>query len=161
MHESPPVKWRALAVGAVALLALLAACAASDPVLRQGLADVAARPERARVTLRPFAEQGNETAIAQICIAYGRSMDSQVRSPERERAFGWCEHAAIAGNVDAQYHLGFFHALGIGTPANRDLALRWYTEAARRGHAQAEDARRGFEGLPAVCRNPITNCRLF
>jgi TPR repeat protein len=145
----------------VFMLPMLLACAATDPALQQGIADVSARPERARVALRPFAEQGNEAAITHICIAHGRSMDSQVRSPEREQAFAWCEHAANAGNVEAQYHLGNFYAWGVGTAENRALALRWYTEAAGHGHARAEDAKRGLEGKSAICRNPITNCKLF
>lgn len=139
----------------------LPGCSASDPVLRQAMSEVELRPESARVKLRPFAEEGNPVAIAQICIAYGRSMDSTVRSPEREQAFSWCQTAANAGNADSQYHLGNFYMWGVGTAEDRVEALRWYTESARHGNAQAEDARRGMEGKPAVCKNWITGCRLM
>ena len=150
---------RALAPLCAALM--LPGCAPTDPALKQAIAEVSARPSSARVKLRPFAEQGNEAAITQICIAYGRSMDSQVGGAERLQAFAWCQHAAAGGNADAQFHLGHFFAWGIGTAENRDLALRWYTEAASHGHAEAEDAKRGLEGKPAVCKNWITHCRLF
>lgn len=146
---------------AICAVLMLSGCGVSDPALRQGIAAVDRRPELARVQLRPFAEQGNDAAIAPICIAYGRSMDSRVRSPEREQAFAWCQHAAAAGNTEAQYHLGNFYAWGIGTAENRELALHWYSEAARHGHNAAEDAKRGLEGKSAVCRNLITGCRLF
>lgn len=150
----------ALALSA-ASLCLLPGCETTDPALRQAISEVATRPEATRVKLRPFALQGNESAITQTCIAYGRSMDSQVRAEERAQAFSWCRHAAAGGHADAQFHLGRFHAWGIGTEVDRDLALQWYGQAASHGHAEAEDARRGLEGKPAVCKNWITNCRLM
>ncbi len=139
----------------------LPGCTTTDPLLRQAVSEVELRPESARVKLRPFAEQGNSVAIAQICIAYGRSMNSTVRSPEREQAFAWCKKAATAGSVDSQYHLGNFYMWGVGTAEDRAEALRWYTESARQGNAQAENAKRGMEGKPAVCKNWITGCRLM
>jgi TPR repeat protein len=146
---------------AVLCAMLLPGCETTDPALQQAMSEVAAQPGSARVKLRPFAEQGNERAITQICIAYGRSMDSQVRGPERAEAFGWCRHAAAGGDADAEFHLGRFHAWGIGTVEDRAMALHWYTQAASHGHAEAEDAKRGLEGESAVCRNWITNCRMF
>ena len=140
---------------------MLTGCAAPDPQLRQALSEVNRQPESARVKLRPFAEQGNEVAIAQICVAYGTSIDSRVRGGEREQAFAWCRHAANAGHVDAQYHLGMFYKSGIGTPEDRAEALRWYKVAAERGHPQAENEARGLQGLARVCRNAITGCRMF
>ena len=151
---------RRCAWGALASLAL-AACAVPDPALRQALSEVNRHPESARVKLRPFAEQGNEAAIAQICVAYGTSLDSSVRGSEREQAFAWCQHAAKAGHMDAQYHLGMFYKSGIGTPEDRTEALRWYQSAAGRGHVAAENEARGLEGKPRVCRNLITGCRMF
>lgn len=140
---------------------MLQGCTADMPALRQAIAEVATRPESARIKLRPFAEQGNETAIAQICIAYGRSMDYRVRGDEREQAFGWCLHAATAGDTEAQYHLGNFFAWGVGTEKNSDQARHWYAEAAAHGHNAAEDAQRVLEGKPPICRNWLTGCRLF
>ncbi len=140
---------------------MLAGCAATDPALRQAIAEAEQRPSSARIKLRPFAEQGNETAIAQICIAYGRSLDSTVPLAERERVFAWCQHAAAAGNTEAQYFLGRSYHWGLGTSEDRAMALRWYTEAASKGHAAAEDAKRGLEGKSTVCKNWVTNCRMF
>ena len=141
--------------------ALSAACFASDPALKAGIAQVQHQPEKARVTLRPLAEQGNEVAMAHICNAYGRSIDSEVGTAERAQAFGWCKHAAQAGDVQAQYVLGTFYASGIGVEADRAQALAWYRQAAGHGHRKAVDAVRGLEGKPPVCRNWITHCRMF
>ncbi|MEO7252913.1 MAG: tetratricopeptide repeat protein [Casimicrobium sp.] len=139
----------------------LPGCSTADPAMREAMSELDQRPESARVKLRPFAEQGNPVAIAQICIAYGRSMDSMVRSPEREQAFSWCQTAANAGSAESQYHLGNFYMWGLGTAEDRAEALRWYTESARQGNEHAEDAKRGMEGKPAVCKNWITGCRLM
>ena len=94
-------------------------------------------------------------------VAYGTSIDSRVRGREREHAFAWCRHAANAGHVEAQYHLGMFYKSGIGTPEDRTEALRWYKVAAERGHQQAENEARGLQGMARVCRNAITGCRMF
>jgi TPR repeat protein len=146
---------------ALGLTLMVAGCSATDPAMKRGIADVDQRPASARVALRPFAEQGNETAIAQICIAYGRSMDYRVGNPERAQAFAWCKHAATAGNTEAQYHLGDFYKSGIGTAEDRTAALQWYRQAASYGHQEAENEARGLEGKGRVCRNFITNCKMF
>ena len=152
---------RAWCAATLALAALAVGCATSDPALDAAVADVKRNPGRARIALRPFAMQGNELAIAQICQAYGSSLDSDVRQPEREQAFGWCTHAARGGDVQSQYVLGSFYASGIGVEQDRELALNWYLQAAGHGHREAIDAARGLQGLPAICRNWVTNCKLF
>ncbi len=139
----------------------LTACAAADPVLRQGIKDVELRPQLARVSLLPYAKAGNTQAIEAICVAYGRSIDGQVCAPEREQAFTWCQQAATAGRAEAQYHLGLFYKSGIGTAPDRNAALQWFKVAASQGHESAEDEARGLEGKPRRCRNFITGCRMF
>lgn len=146
---------------ALLLATVLLGCGATDPVLKQAIQDVAERPEAARMKLRPYAEQGNPTAIAQICIAYGRSMDYKVRSTERAQAFGWCKQAASGANIEAQYYLGMFYKSGIGTLEDREAALHWFKEAASQRHAESENEARGLEGKRRVCKNFITNCRMF
>lgn len=125
---------------------MLAGCVASDPGLRAAINDVQARPEIARKALRPYAEKGDARAIAAICVAYGRSIDSTVLGPEREQAFAWCQMAANAGDLRALFYLGRFYHWGIGVAEDWVAAMRWYTAAATRGHAEAEDAKRGLQG---------------
>ncbi len=88
-------------------------------------------------------------------------MDTYVRGQERVRAFEWCRLAANAGDVRSQFHLGTFYAQGIGTVEDRVQALHWFQLAAQRGHAGAEDAARGLEGKPPICRNWLIGCRLI
>ena len=144
-----------------AVATMVAGCVASDPALRAAINNVQSQPELARKSLRPYAEKGDANATAHICVAYGRSIDSEVHGPEREQAFAWCQQAASAGNLGAQFYLGRFYHWGIGVAEDRVAALRWYTAAASRGHAEAEDAKRGLEGKSAVCRNWVTGCRLM
>ena len=155
---------------ALPLALSLSGCGATDPALKQAIQNVADRPEIARVQLRPFAEQGNPTAIAQICIAYGRSMDYRVQSAERALAFAWCQQAANDSgtaaasdgpHIDSRYHLGLFYKSGIGTVEDRVAALQWFKKAASQGHKEAENEARGLEGKPRLCTNFITNCRMF
>ena len=144
-----------------AVATMVAGCVASDPALRAAINDVQSQPELARKSLRSYAEKGDANAIAHICVAYGRSIDSEVRGPEREQAFAWCQQAASAGNLGAQFHLGRFYHWGIGVAEDRVAALRWYSAAASRGHAEAEDAKRALEGKSPVFRNWVTGCRLM
>ncbi|WP_295429619.1 tetratricopeptide repeat protein [uncultured Thiodictyon sp.] len=156
-------RWRTSAQLRSALLCvglILSGCV-TDPVLRQAISEASANPGPAIAKLRPFAEEGNIDAIVEICVAYGRSIDSSAPLDERKRAFEWCRTAARSGSAASQYHLGNFHAWGIGTTEDRSAALQWYRQAASQGHVAAEDAARALEGKPSICRNPITGCRLM
>ena len=119
-----------------------------------------------QLTPRPYAEKGHARAIARICVDYGRSIDlgSTVRAPEREQAFAWCRQAAAAGgsgHSGAQFYRRRFYHCGTGVAKDRPVVRRWYTESAGRGHAEAEDAKRGLEGKPAVCRNWVAGRKLM
>ena len=122
---------------------------------------MAERSAAARVKLRPYAEQGNPTAIAQICIAYGRSMDGNVRSAKRAQAFEWCKEAASGTNIEAHYHLRMFYKSSIGTLEDRIASLNWFKAAASHRHVEAENEARRPKGKMKLCRNLITNCRKF
>ena len=136
----------------LALSLSLSGCGATDPALKQAIQNVADRPELARVQLRPFAEQGNPTAIA------------------RAQAFAWCQRSAndpdIAAatdgpHIDSRYHIGLFYKSGVGTAEDRVAALQWFKKAASHGHKETENEARGLEGKPRLCTNFITNCRMF
>ncbi len=162
MKTRPNGAWlRSLWCAMLSLAFAILGCAATDPELRSAIEEGQNNPTSARAKLRPFALQANPKAIAALCEAYGRSIDSQVRNKEREEAFGWCTQAASSGHLESQYHLGMFYQQGTGVIEDKSLALRWFTVAAERGHARAEDSRRAMLGLPAICKNWITNCRMF
>jgi len=50
------------------------------------------------------------------------------------------ERLAAAGNVIAQRNLGDMHERGVGMPADRAQAERWYRQAAQQGDAEAATA---------------------
>ncbi|POS87118.1 hypothetical protein EPUL_002106, partial [Erysiphe pulchra] len=69
-------------------------------------------------------------------------------------AYLWARKAAIAGLAKAEYAMGYFTEVGIGSPANLDDAKRWYWRAAAQNFPKArerlEDLKRG--GNKAVLR---------
>ena len=46
---------------------------------------------------------------------------------------------AEAGDVEAQYEMGWRHALGMGAPLDDDLAVEWLQRAAEAGHMLAQN----------------------
>ena len=46
---------------------------------------------------------------------------------------------AEAGDADAQYEMGWRHALGMEAPPDDDIALHWLKEAADNGHMLAQN----------------------
>lgn len=55
--------------------------------------------------------------------------------------------AAEAGEAESQYMLGRLYALGDGVPRDFVQSWLWFDRAARRGHAQAAEARASLEGV--------------
>jgi TPR repeat protein len=54
------------------------------------------------------------------------------------------EQAAVLGDANAMYRLGYQHERGLGMEADGKLALRWFEEAAKRGDTDA------MNGLSAI-----------
>ena len=54
-----------------------------------------------------------------------------------------------------------FYKSGIGTAEDRTAALQWYRQAASHRHEEAENEARGLERKSRICRNFVTNCRMF
>ena len=49
------------------------------------------------------------------------------------------ETKAEGGNIEAQYEMGWRHALGMGAPLDDDLAVEWLQRAAEAGHMLAQN----------------------
>ncbi|RFU32609.1 hypothetical protein B7463_g3711, partial [Scytalidium lignicola] len=62
-------------------------------------------------------------------------------------AYLWARKAALAGLAKAEYAMGYFTEVGIGSPANLEDAKRWYWRAAAQSFPKArerlEDLKRG------------------
>jgi TPR repeat protein len=56
----------------------------------------------------------------------------------------WFEAAASDDVLPAIFHLGVMHQLGLGVPANEEVACSYYERASRRGHVLA---RRNIMGI--------------
>ncbi|CCU97514.1 Activator of Chs3-like protein [Malassezia sympodialis ATCC 42132] len=52
-------------------------------------------------------------------------------------AYQWARRAAAKGIANAEYAIGHYTEVGIGTPVNFDEAKRWYSKAAAQHHARA------------------------
>lgn len=102
-------------------------------MVRRG--DVAA----ARPLLEGLAAQGHAGALTELGLLYytGHGVVT-----DETRAFALFERAAAAADRDAMFLLGRMNLLGHGpTRTNPDAereAARWFFEAARRGHADAQ-----------------------
>lgn len=51
----------------------------------------------------------------------------------------WIKNAAQAGQVAAQYNLGYYYLNGIGVKKDHILALFWLKSAANKGYAKAQN----------------------
>lgn len=99
----------------------------------------AGRGAEAAALLQNLAADGNADAQVQLGLLYyeGRGV-----AADETRAFALFERAAATGRTDAMFLLGRMCLLGHG-PARQDAdadrnAARWFFEAARRGHADAQ-----------------------
>lgn len=54
-------------------------------------------------------------------------------------AYLWARKAAMAGLAKAEYAMGYFTEVGIGSPANLEDAKRWYWRAAAQNFPKARD----------------------
>ncbi len=52
----------------------------------------------------------------------------------------WYRKAADAGNIDAQYAIGYMYNLGYGVKKDYKEAVRWYQKAAAQGDTYAIEA---------------------
>lgn len=93
---------------------------------------------RAEQLFLEAAERGNATAQ----YSYGYLLYEQGYMPlEADKHFArvlrWWTRAAEQGHIEAQFMVGTFHQLGLGTPFNEPEALKWLKLAASKGHQGA------------------------
>src|SRR3954451_17852306 len=121
------------------------------PFLFGGMAvnpDLTARPQNVAMSTSPlyfnqiraiFGVPAAQFAVAQKFGAKGA----------HKPAYPLLVRAARAGLKEAQYHLGRCYLHGLGVPASRGEALRWFRRAAEAGEAaaQAQLAELALQGL--------------
>lgn len=82
-----------------------------------------------------------------------------------EKSTSWYQRAASAGNIEAQYALGWHYYHGQGLPKNSDLALNWFHQASLAGHERAQHAEsflalQQMEKTPAIPETPTLGNRI-
>ncbi|MGL4860320.1 MAG: hypothetical protein ACRC5A_11440, partial [Enterobacteriaceae bacterium] len=55
-------------------------------------------------------------------------------------ALAWFHKAALQGNAEAKYRIGYAYYTGLGVERNLDSARQWYQQASEAGSTQARDA---------------------
>jgi uncharacterized protein len=97
------------------------------------------RYEAAAKQFAPLADGGNAVAQERLAIMYfyGRGVPE-----DEDKALQWARRSADQGNLDAMYFIGNMYVFGDRLPKSvqdpDQEAARWYFEAARKGHAEAE-----------------------
>ena len=77
-------------------------------------------------------------ALALLLTAVPASADGTTRPTTYGDAMRWYERAARAGDVDAQFYLGYIHDRAVWGSNSIDVSLTWYGRAAARGDARAQ-----------------------
>jgi hypothetical protein len=97
-------------------------------------------PEAVRL-LQPLADKGDSIAQLKLGLLYYYGYGVEESEP---KAIEWLKKSAAQGNLDAMYHIGNILTFGVEThklSADADVdAARWYFEAARAGHRDAQYA---------------------
>ncbi|OZJ05046.1 hypothetical protein BZG36_02078 [Bifiguratus adelaidae] len=84
------------------------------------------------------ARKGHKESMLSISGWYLVGAEPEFRRDEVE-AFRWCARAADMGFEKAEYALGYYYEVGIGTMPDQQRAKEYYTRAASKGYAQAVD----------------------
>jgi len=82
------------------------------------------------------AQQGHRDACFALTAWYLVGSPGVLPQSDTE-AFLWAKKAAEAGLAKAQYAVGYFLEVGIGTTATMNEALQWYKKAADQGDKRA------------------------
>ncbi|KAI8339053.1 hypothetical protein BC941DRAFT_501366 [Chlamydoabsidia padenii] len=61
------------------------------------------------------------------------------REPNEETAFYWCQKAADQESPEAEFLLGWYYEIGLGTPRDHEKAKWYYQKAAAAGNQDAQD----------------------
>ena len=69
-----------------------------------------------------------------------------------KKAFEWYMKGAENDNAICQYYVGYCYANGVGTKADEQKALVWYTRAAEKGHTLSKQIVEGYTGKKVIVK---------
>ena len=84
--------------------------------------------------LNRAADQGHAEAQALMGKVYH---DGEFLPKDYAKSYYYSSCAAAEGNVNGKYQLGHCYYMGMGVEENKELALKWWKEAADAGHENA------------------------
>lgn len=64
-------------------------------------------------------------------------------------AYTFADKAARKGFASAEFALGYYHEVGVGTESNVDIARKWYKKAAAKDNADAKERLQALQGPQA------------
>ncbi|CAO3587839.1 unnamed protein product [Absidia cylindrospora] len=81
------------------------------------------------------------------------------RQPNEEKAFYWCQKAADQELPEAQFLLGWYYEIGLGTPRDHEKSQWHYLQAATNGNQDAKQrlVKDTTTGTPAPHHQPTTS----
>ncbi|KAG9228471.1 hypothetical protein BJ875DRAFT_238607 [Amylocarpus encephaloides] len=109
------------------------------------------------------AAQGEHQSELALSGWYLTGSDNILQQNDTE-AYLWAKKAAMAGLAKAEYAMGYFTEVGIGSPANLEDAKRWYWRAAAQNSPKArerlEDLKRGGSKAAMKSRDRISRSKV-
>ncbi|KAJ1930730.1 hypothetical protein IWQ60_000014 [Tieghemiomyces parasiticus] len=86
---------------------------------------------------RMAAEQGHKEAQMALSAWYLSGSPGTVEQND-SLAFKWCAKSAEQGLVKAEFAMGYYYEVGIGTPVDTGRAMEWYRLAVSHGNQEAQ-----------------------
>jgi TPR repeat protein len=93
-------------------------------------------PRRSIAWYTRAAEQGHAEAELALSGWYLTGSDGILQQSDTE-AYLWARKAGEKGSAKAEYAVGYYSEVGIGTQSNIEEAIRWYTKAAAQNNDRA------------------------
>ena len=72
-----------------------------------------------------------------VSNSYGKNIKIYEKNT-KIKDFATTKKLAHSGNIEAQYHLGFYYWANKSFPKHYEKAVKWFKKAATQGHAKAQ-----------------------
>ena len=92
-------------------------------------------------------DQQTMTTLRQIAAGYERGRDVK---QDYKQAFSWYCKAALMGDAESAYNMGFMYFNGRGVDRNLSLAVAWFKKAAEGGDLHAKNMLTRFNSVDAA-----------
>ncbi|CBQ73542.1 related to SKT5-protoplast regeneration and killer toxin resistance protein [Sporisorium reilianum SRZ2] len=97
-----------------------------------------------------LASQGGETEADMALSKWFLCGAESYFEKNETLAYTFADKAARKGLASAEFALGYYHEVGVGTERNVDLARKWYNKAAAKDNADARERLHALQGPQAL-----------